>query len=158
MIHLVLWKIRLPEHHTITLLVIFLFILSAGLVLFFIFFKPVCLSCGGLSTAICEGLEIIFLFISLTLSYIVSYSALKADSPSLVMILTIAKSGAKGLDKDVFMETMTDDVLVIPRINDLLRSGSVYEDNRKLKLNNKGLFFTRLFLVYRKIMKAGKGG
>lgn len=158
LIHFVLWKLHLPTHHTIALLAIFLVTLAAGLALFFIFYRTVRPSCGGISTAICESLQIVFLFISLTLSYIVSYSALKADSPSLVMILAIAKAGSKGLDKDIFLKTMTDEVLIIPRINDLLRSGSVYEDNHKLKLNNKGLFFTKLFLAYRKIIKAGKGG
>lgn len=157
-IHFVIWKIHLPKHHTIALLAIFLVTLAAGLILFFVFSRPVCLNCGELIPAACEGLQIIFLFISLTLSYIVSYSALKADSPSLIMTLAIAKSGSKGLDKDIFMKTMTDEVLVIPRINDLLRSNSVYEESQKLKLNNKGLFFTKLFLAYRKIIRAGKGG
>jgi hypothetical protein len=157
LVHFTIWKIRHPKHHTIVLLVIFFLTLLVGIVLFFMLNISICKSCTALKTA-CQALEVSSLFIALTLAYIPTYSALKADSPSLIMVMSIAKEGSKGLDKDVFMKKMNDDILVIPRIKDLIRSKAIYLDGDKFKLTTKGLSSVKLFIFYRNILKVEKGG
>jgi predicted transcriptional regulator len=88
----------------------------------------------------------------------ITYSALEADSPSLVMIMSIANAGITGLLKTQFEQRMTDDVLIIPRIQDLLRDQMIYEQEGKYKLTSKGLLFARIFIVYRHILNISQKG
>ena len=97
-------------------------------------------------------------FISLALAYIISYSGVEADSPSLVMTLTIANAGPEGLDKKEFDKIMTNDILVKPRIRDLLLDKMAYKEGDKYKITPKGILFARIFIIYRKLLNAQKGG
>jgi hypothetical protein len=106
-----------------------------------------------------EYLHILLFVTSLTLAYMVTYSALEADSPSLVMIISIANAGSNGLPKEQFEQLMTDEILIIPRMRDLLRDNLVYVEGEKYKLTSKGHVFVRIFIVYRHILNiAQKGG
>ena len=88
----------------------------------------------------------------------ITYSAIEADSPSLVMVLSIAKTGKKGLEKKDFLSQMTDDIFVVPRIKDLSKDKMVYFDKGKYILTKKGRFFVMIFLFYRNLLNAPKGG
>jgi len=103
--------------------------------------------------------EMVFLyFISLTLAYIITYSAIEADSPSLAIVLTINSAGSYGLEEEVLDKIMTNDILVKPRIRDLIIDKMVYVDGEKYKLTPKGLLLVRTFIFYRKILNTEKGG
>ena len=88
----------------------------------------------------------------------ITYSALEADSPSLVIITTIANAGSNGLDKKSFDELMNDNVLVKPRIRDLLLNKMVEMDGDRYVLTPKGILFARIFIIYRKIMNVSRKG
>lgn len=88
----------------------------------------------------------------------VTYSALEADSPSLVMIMTIAKSGSRGLEKKIFEQKMNNEILLSPRIQDLISEKLAYVEEGKYKLTPKGLMFARIFSIYRKILKRSQAG
>jgi hypothetical protein len=101
----------------------------------------------------------IFLFVtSFTLAYMITYSALEADSPSLVMIMSIANAGPKGLPQEKFKQLMTDEMLIVPRIRDLLRDKMVYVEGKKYKLTTKGLVSAWIFIVYRHILNISQKG
>lgn len=101
----------------------------------------------------------IFLFVtSFTLAYMITYSALEADSPSLVMIMSIANAGPNGLPKEQFEQLMTDEMLSIPRIRDLLRDKMIFVEKGKYKLTLKGLVFVHIFIVYRHILNISQKG
>ena len=54
---------------------------------------------------------------------------------------------------------MTHDVLVIPRIKDLLLDRMVYLEGEKYLLTPKGILFAQLFIYVRKILGIeNKGG
>lgn len=156
-LHLVVWKIRLPERQTKTMLQLFfgtLIVVTAAL-----FANPEFKMFGISAPAQwTEFLHISLFFTSFTLAYMITYSALEADSPSLVMTLTIAKAGGNGLSKNIFDATMTDDILVKPRIQDLLLDQMAYCESGKYKLTAKGILFARIFIFYRNLLKAQKGG
>jgi hypothetical protein len=105
-----------------------------------------------------EYLHICLIFISLTLSYMITYSALEADSPTLVMVMTIEKAGQEGLDKKEFDSILNDDLLIKPRIRDLITDKMAYLDEEKYKLTSKGVLFARIFILYRRLLNAPKGG
>ena len=115
--HLIVWRIHLPRRQTRSLLII-LFGVSA-LVIGSTFPAS---RAGLIATVEYPALIQSALFcISMSLAYTITYSALEADSPTLVMIRAIADAGPEGFDKERLFQTMTGDVLVMPRIDDLLR-------------------------------------
>lgn len=74
------------------------------------------------------------------------------------MVMTIARAGSKGLDKKSFDQLITDDVLIKPRIRDLVVDKMVFIDKDKYRLTPKGVIFAKIFIIYRKLLKASKGG
>ena len=147
LIHLSIWRIHLPRNQTKVLLQIFFGTLIIGILIL-----------GKFSATICEYLQLSFLFISLTLAYITTYSAVEADSPSLVMVMNITKAGPDGVDKDSFEQKMSDDILVVPRIRDLITGRLIYPNGEVCKLTKKGIFIARLFIAYRKLLKKSQKG
>lgn len=156
-LHLLVWKIRLPERQTKAILQIFFGTLGA--IMAFGAANPAFALLGvGVPTQCAEYLHIALFFTSFTLAYVITYSALEADSPSLIMALAVARAGAKGLPKTTFDATMTDDILVKPRIQDLLLDQMAYLEGGKYRLTRKGILFARVFILYRNLLKAHKGG
>lgn len=88
----------------------------------------------------------------------VTYSALEADSPSLVMIMTIANSGNEGLTQKNFEKKINNDSLIMPRLKDILSEKLAYLDGDIYKLTSKGHIIARIFITYRKIVKRERKG
>lgn len=156
-IHFVLWKIYLPKSQIKALLLIFICALLVGLV----GLLNVKSNFFGLSVpdTLPEYIHISLLYISFMLAYIVTYSAIEVDSPSMVMVLKIVNAGYEGLDETEFDKTMTDDILVKPRIRDLVTAELAYMDGDKYRLTPKGILLARIFIFYRKLMNnTSKGG
>lgn len=158
-IHLFLWKIHLPQNHTKALLQIFFGTLTGGIFILWRFSNYIAFFNIPTPVSLYEYMQLSFFFVSLVLAYVITYSALEADSPSFVMVLSIAEAGSKGLDKNTFEQRINNDVLVIPRVRDLLAGGMVYLDGEVYKLKPKGIFIARIFITYRSFLKrAQKGG
>lgn len=158
LIHLAVWKIRLPKRQVKTLLQLFFLTLLAGV--FALWSASPGFEIAGIAPLedIWEYLHISLFFLSLTLAYMITYTALEADSPSLVMIMTISNAEPEGLSKERFEELMNDETLVMPRIRDVLLDRMVYMDGNRYCLTPKGALMARLFLFYRKLIKAPEGG
>ena len=156
--HVVLWKIRLPKRQTKVLLQVFFGTLIIGI----LFLSSI----SSFTSAVddftpqktLEYIHVCLLFVSLTLSYMITYSAFEADSPTLVMVMTIEKAGQGGLDKKEFIQRLNDDILIKPRIRDLITDKMAYLDGEKYKLTTKGVLFAQIFIWYRKLLNAPKGG
>lgn len=162
LIHLVVWRIRVPEKQTKTLIYIFIFTLIIGFLiskiisLFIVSF--IITGVDILHVTSMEVLHILVFVISLFMAYLITYSAIEADSPSFLMIMVISRAGGSGLNKKMLLEMMTDEVLVIPRIKDLLRDGLIYLEEEKHKITHKGLLLVQIFIFYRRLLNLGKGG
>lgn len=157
-LHLIIWKVHIPKRQTKVLLQIFfgtftIAILTlwaaSSLVSNFNLFSP---------KSLLEYLHISFFFVSLTLAYIVTYSAVEVDSPSLLIVKRIADAGPGGLDKDLLSAQLSDDILVIPRIHDLFRDKMAVLHEGKIYLTPKGKWFVQIFIFYRLLLKAKRGG
>lgn len=155
---LVVWKIRIPKRQTKVLLGIFFGTLITGLLAL----RAVPYFIPGLAVYVpkhsLEYLHISISFVSLTLAYMITYSAIEADSPSLVMIRAVARAGAAGLDKREFEKTMNNELLIVPRVRDLVTDKMAYMEGDKYRLTPKGVMFARLFVFYRNLLNAPKGG
>ena len=158
-IHLAVWRIKLPKRQTKTLLLIMFCALGAVLLLLRAYGSSLAWL-YGLPCPVTAGdyLHLALLDISLILSYMITYSALEADSPSLVIAMTVAGAGPGGMAESEFNEFVNDDKLVKPRIRDLVLDKMAYMDNGKYRLTSKGFIFARLFIFYRALLGRGKGG
>lgn len=147
LVHIIIWKIQVPKKQTISLIKIFF----STLTIFFIILYY-------LRSDIFEYINVFIFFISLTFAYLFTYTALEADSPSLLMIMEIANAGFSGLSKEKLEKSMNDNLLVKPRIQDLARDNFVIIKNGKYKLTKSGRVFVSIFIAYRKLLNAPKGG
>lgn len=148
-LHILIWRIRIPRSQTKVLFQVFLGVLVVS---FLILWNT------GKITSTVECFYIALFVLSLAITYISIYSAIEADSPSLVIVTKIAKAGSKGLNKEELLLSLTDDLLVKSRLTDLIGAKMVYLDGDKYKLSLSGVLFIRIFIFYRKLLKAGKGG
>lgn len=159
LIHLCFWKIHLPKNQTKALLYIFLCTFLSGVSILLNFSNKIAFFGISSPRTYYENIQISFLFISLTLAYISTYSALEVDSPSLVMIVNIAEADTGGLEKNIFEQKMNNNILVLPRIRNLVASKMVELDNGVYKLTLRSLLIVQIFIAYRKLLKRShKGG
>jgi hypothetical protein len=145
--HVVVWKLRVPRRQTRTILLIHVCTLIAGCVLF-----------GGTALSYVELSRTALLFLTLTAAYIISYSAVEAESPSLVIALRVAAAGPGGLRKDALAREMSDEFLILPRIEDLLRDKMARKDADRYRLTPKGRAFVGIFVRWRRLLRLPRGG
>lgn len=159
LVHLAVWRIKLPKRQTKTLLLIMFAVLGAALLLLRAYGGSLA-RISGCAVPVTAGdyLHLALLNISLILSYMITYSAMEADSPTLVIAMTVAGAGPIGIAEGDFNSFVNDDKLVKPRIRDLVLDKLAYMDNGRYRLTTKGLLFARLFIFYRALLGRGKGG
>lgn len=157
-LNLFIWRVHLPKRQTNALLKIFYGVFVLGIILFEASKAFNNTSYQYLPDGIPEYLHLFLLFTSLTLAYVITYSAVEVDSPSLVMVIAVNKAGRDGLSKTEFAKLLTNERLVIPRINDLVRDKLIFLGQDKYKLTLNGRLFISIFILYRKVMNAQKGG
>jgi len=156
-LHFLIWKVRLPQRQVKTFLQIFF-----GVWIISIF------SLIGIENSfpdnpllphtLWEYIHISFLTLVIVLSYMNTYPGIEADSPTLVIVHAIKNAGSEGLEKSSLEKKLNNDVLVSPRIQDLLTDHMAYLDGSILRLTSKGKLMARIFIFYRSLMKAPKGG
>ncbi len=153
-VHVCVWKIRLPRNHSKALMFIFLSVLAIGILGAFVWGRTwIGMADFG------EYFQIIAAYVAVMLAYVVTYSGIEVDSPSLVMVLDVDRAGPEGLAQECFIRDMNNERLVLPRINDLLKGGLAELDNGLYRLTPKGKAVARLFCFYRWLLgKKHKGG
>lgn len=141
LVHLVVWRIKLPKYHTRALLRIF-----AGVGLFGLSI----LRCRGLSSAAC--FEIGAFYLSLALCYVITYSALEGDSPTLSLIQMLSQSGKSGVsavDVDAFLAARP---FIRARLAALRTDALVaVDEDGKYRITGRPPKLFQLVLTFRKI-------
>ncbi|OIO38382.1 MAG: hypothetical protein AUJ75_02945 [Candidatus Omnitrophica bacterium CG1_02_49_10] len=142
-IHIAVWRFRRPKNHIKALVFIFVVTLTAGLLAF----KKVNPSPSS-----------VLLFISLALAYISNYPAIEADSPSVSITLKIADAGLSGIKKEEIGAGISDDMLVLSKVRDLVSGGLISLKEGRYIVNQKGRLMARIFILSRRLMKADEIG
>lgn len=157
-LHLALWRVRLPRRQVKTLLVILFGGLAVSLAA--LARAPVGFQFLGVTPpqGAAELLHVALLVSALILAYMITYTALEADSPSLVMTLRLVDAGPRGVLKEEFETFLDDDLLVLPRIRDLLTDEMAVLAAHRYRLTPKGRLLARIFITHRAIMGLEKGG
>ncbi len=145
LLHIAIWRIKKPANSIKILVSLFILVLIAGSIL---------LSLYEFSSYV----YIWFFFISLFIAYLFSYPAIEVDSPSLVIVMRISESGKAGLNIERLDDLLKDDLLVEPRLKDLVDAGLVDFSSSLYRINKKGVMFILPFIFYRNILSLGKGG
>ena len=157
LLHLAVWKVRIPARQTKTILFILFGGLGASLAAF-VLVPSFSLACFPVPSGPAELLATALFVSSFSLAYVITYSAVEADSPTLVMIKTVADAGARGLAREDFFAVLNDAVLVEPRIRDLLTDRMAVLEGGRYSLPKKGRLFAAVFTKYRALLRLGKGG
>jgi hypothetical protein len=157
-LNFVIWRIHLPKRQAKIIFLLFAGALFCGSYILWKFSQE--LSLLGLRPpgALAQYLQLWMYYVSLTLAYMITYSAIEADSPSLIIIMKIYEAGSSGLAKESLERAMNDRVLIEPRLKDLLVDKMADFQEGKYRITKKGVLIARLFTFYRGLMKAGKGG
>lgn len=146
-IHVVYWKIKIPGKQTISLLKIYLSIWTIAAIYLFTVGKNPLLT-----------LHYLIVYWSFMAAYIVTYSALEVDSPSLVIVRKIDQAGKEGLASKELDSFANDDLLIRPRLRDLLRDNLAKVDGNRYVITPNGEKLVRIFIGFRRILGLPKGG
>jgi hypothetical protein len=104
-----------------------------------------------------DSFSFIMLYTALAVSYVTTYSAVQADSPSLTMLLKIEEGGSRGLARDELEAHLNDEVIIIPRLNDLVTGKLVIYDNRRYIIGPRGSMLAKSHILYRRLLRMEKG-
>lgn len=156
-IHILVWHIKYPQNRAWALTLLFFILPAIAAVLY------AALTFFGLLPHILpftlSGAAAVFLLhYSLSSAYIMTYPALEAISPSLVLVLLIGRS-REGFSKKDLSGFFDNAIILSPRIADLHEMNLISEREGSLYLNRKGRLLIYFFVIYRSFLglPAGRG-
>jgi hypothetical protein len=100
----------------------------------------------------------VLLALALAAAYVMTYPAIEVESPTLVIIQAISRRGPEGLARAELFEQLNGSVLVAPRIEDLLGERLAVRDGDRIRSTDRGRLLARVFIVWRALLGAPKGG
>jgi hypothetical protein len=145
-IHLVWWRVSVPRAQLAALLGLFLATAVVGFA---------AIGAGDLvggELPLPRLLLAILLFGSFCLVYLILFTALEADSPTLTVLGLIAEAGSSGIHKEALSRAMERHSYVGVRIDQMVADGMVVETASRLRLAAQGLWLSSLVLLYRRLL------
>lgn len=155
-LHIIILRIRLKvfESAIITILAIFLTVLVLGLVFTGIFHEKFTF----LPYGFWQYLHVAIFYVPVMLSYVITYVALEDDSPSMTIARFVEMSGDKGSSRDEISRIISDETLILPRINAMVKNDWIECVNERYFIKPKGLFHSRLFALVLKFLNINREG
>lgn len=151
--HVILWRLRRPATQYAGLVKLCLAVLVVALVSLSALSRVV----GAVVTPL-DYLNVVILYAALALPYFTTYSAVQADSPAMAILLRIEEAGARGLTREEMVEQLDDDILVLPRLRDLVEANLVAFDGSRYRIGAPGTLMAKTHLRYRALLRMEKGG
>jgi len=147
-IQVILWKLRLPKYQMRTLLVILTVVLVLGL--------P---AAAAFSPGYLDLLHAALFYVSVGLAYMVTYSAIEADSPTLSLMRFLAQRQPDGVAAGEVARFFAQRPFVQARLAALVQSGLIREQDGRYLLAGRRSPGFRLILGFRKLYgPISKGG
>lgn len=138
-LHLLWWRVRLPRAQIKALLLIFAGVLCAWFI--------VC----GIAFPVVAVLQIGLCYTSISLSYVITYSAIEGDSPTLSLMRVLAGRRPEGLSATEVGDFLAQRPFVKARIAALLASGQVRDEAGRYVIAGRPSLFFRVILAYRRL-------
>ena len=155
--HLGVWKVRVPEQPFKILSFLFLAFAVIGALIWGMIPED-SLPKYFLPTTSIAVVHAELLFLCFAVSYVFFYQGLKTKSPSINMVMMVEKAGDKGIDGSAFMDIITEDNLIKPRIRFLSQTNMAYVNSGKYRLTYKGKVYARPIVWYRRFLRLNKYG
>ena len=150
-IQVIILRIHIPKRQMAFLFNLFIVILVLGISGNF-FLKYSDIVSGSRLLSIPETMHVILFFVSMVLAYLLAYSAVEADSPSLLITMTIYKTGSEGIGEEKLMKTLDMDRFFESRISRLVEDKMIELKDGKYRVAPKGRLAMNIVIGYRKIM------
>lgn len=149
-IHLLWWRIKMPSRTTGMLLLIFLSV-------------PAILFALGLSRYITPDTtyslsRLLLLYSTCSLVYVILYSAIEQQSPTLGMVSFINKHSERGCDDEALMLFLNAGEEIKKRLNLMQQSGWVIQQGQRWHLTKNGKRIAQLFQAAASIFGIKRGG
>lgn len=155
LVHLLWWRIRLPRRQRPALLVLFI----GGGVLLAPGASWVVHAAGLPGLGWIQWLNVGLGVLAFALAYVVTYSALEADSPTLSLMRHIGSRGGSGAGTAELVDFMEKRPFVAARVSALLQEGMLIEENGRYLLADHPYVLFRLVLFYREtVLGLGEQG
>ena len=148
LIHVIVWRIRLPKNQMGALLKVFL-------VVFVIWLS---LALSGLMSSlgsylnIYEHIYIGLFYFSMVLAYTLAYSTIEADSPSLTINRIISAAGTEGISENDLMAKLNLDRFLSRRMEALVVDKMVNLRDDRYVITPKGRLAMRTVICYRRLL------
>ncbi|KKQ83979.1 MAG: hypothetical protein UT04_C0022G0011, partial [Candidatus Daviesbacteria bacterium GW2011_GWF2_38_7] len=104
-----------------------------------------------------QWLHLLFFYVPTMLSYIAVYSAIEEDSPSLLLVDMVHRSGERGCAREDFAKIISNELLVERRIGPMIRDGFVVDEGNGYRITSKGLRMAHFFGWVASVFGLGKG-
>jgi len=153
-VHWLLWRVWVPRRQFFWLLIIFLALLPIGL------------ACAhwlpGLHRFAPKGfwehLHVAVFHVAVSLGYIVTYSALEEDSPTLTLVAFLGDAGGRGRSREELDGLFDNDSIAGSRFQALLASNLVERAGDGYALTARGRSWARVFGAFRGLYRLERGG
>lgn len=131
-----------------------------------------CVALGALAVAGCRSLDVCgvvglagadlalaaLVALALCATYVLSYPALQACSPSVLIVLKVASFGEEGARMEDLQNAVDPRSLVSDRIDDLVEQGLAFADGDVIVLSSKGHIIANIFIFWRHLLRREIGG
>ena len=109
-----------------------------------------------------DYLNAVLLYGALALAYMVTYSALQADSPTFAILREIGHAPAQGCSLEWLHLVFNNERLIVPRLDDLVAGGLADwwwpSAGERYVLTRRGALLAQLYVTYRQLLWLEKGG
>jgi hypothetical protein len=96
-------------------------------------------------------LHVCLFYVSLAFYYVITYSAIEGDSPTLSLIRHLNASGGRGISSAELHEFLEARPFIKARITALMHDGLLREENGRYFVAGRGSLFFRLILAFRRL-------
>ena len=144
LLHLTLWRVRLPNSQLKTLLIIFLLVWAAVVV-------ALCLSEAAFF-GVLGFLYFSLIYWSAALCYVITYSAMEGDSPTLSLTRHLHRKGEEGVSHEEIEDFFRQRPFVGARVRALVTDNVFLEESGGYRLASGKYLFFRLILGYRRVV------
>ena len=145
--HLIVWRFKIPSRQFLSLLVIFFVIYIAFLV-----FSVV------VGFSFLPFFQISLFYLSTGLCYIVLYSAINLDSPTLSLMMYVHEAGSRGRTHDEIRVFLARYPFISSRLDSLISEGTVVSEVNMLKIKKSSRSYDIILLYRRLFGNISKGG
>jgi hypothetical protein len=156
--HLMVWRVRKPASEYTSLSALCLAVVVFSLAGFYAIQPMISGSVRFLPVTLFDYANFVMLYIALALSYLITYSAVQADSPTMTILLRIERAGPKGLSLEEMVAELNDHVLVAPRLEDLVTGNLVGLHGGRYVVDPRGAYLAKTYIFFRALLKMEKGG